>query len=182
MIDIPVTVVSGTGTPTMTVAVQESADAGTNWYTVYTFPGITATGSYVSPVIPLTGNRVRYVQTISGSSPSFTRAINRLQSSQAVLVQASTGQLTDGSGSTSGTPSTSTQIFAANQNRKYLLIQNLSTTLTIYLNFTSAATASTGSYALGPLGSLVQEASFVSTEIVNVLATSASVNFTAKQG
>ena len=29
----------------------------------------------------LTGNRVRYVQTVGGTTPSFTRAINRLQSS-----------------------------------------------------------------------------------------------------
>jgi hypothetical protein len=37
---------------------------------------------YRSPVIPLTGNRVRYVQTVGGSAgQSFTRAINRLQSS-----------------------------------------------------------------------------------------------------
>lgn len=38
---------------------------------------------YRSPKLPLTGNRVRYVQTIGGSSPSFTRSINRLQSSDA---------------------------------------------------------------------------------------------------
>ena len=36
---------------------------------------------YRSPKLPLTGNRVRYVQTVGGTSPSFTRAINRNQCS-----------------------------------------------------------------------------------------------------
>jgi hypothetical protein len=82
-VEIPVTVVSGT-TPTMDVQVQESDDGGTNWYAVYDFPRITATGAYRSPKMPFRGNRVRYVQTIAGTTPSFTRAINRLQSSDSV--------------------------------------------------------------------------------------------------
>lgn len=75
---IPVTAVSGT-TPTLSVRIEESDDAGTNWYARYTFPTITATGIYRSPILRLRGNRVRYVQTITGTSPSFTRAINRNQ-------------------------------------------------------------------------------------------------------
>jgi len=75
---IPVTVVSGT-TPTLDVGVEESMDGGTNWFRVYDFPRITAVGIYYSPVMPLTGNRVRYVQTVSGTTPSFTRSLNRLQ-------------------------------------------------------------------------------------------------------
>ncbi|MDP3088860.1 MAG: hypothetical protein Q8M99_11825 [Methylotenera sp.] len=77
-VDIPVTVVSGTN-PTMDVVVQESDDSGTNWFDVFHFPRITATGIYRSPPLRLRGNRVRYVQTITGTTPSFTRAINRLQ-------------------------------------------------------------------------------------------------------
>jgi hypothetical protein len=78
VVNIPVTVVSGT-TPTLDVEVQESDDTGTNWYAVYDFPRITATGMYRSPVLSLTGNRVRYVQTLTGTTPSFTRALNRVQ-------------------------------------------------------------------------------------------------------
>lgn len=78
-INIAVTAVSGTS-PTLDVVVQESDDTGTNWFDVYHFPRITATGSYRSPKMPLTGNRVRYVQTVGGTTPSFTRSINRLQS------------------------------------------------------------------------------------------------------
>lgn len=77
-IDIPVTAVSGTN-PTLDVVVQESDDTGTNWFDVYHFPRITATGIYRSPPLKLRGNRVRYVQTLTGTTPSFTRTVNRLQ-------------------------------------------------------------------------------------------------------
>lgn len=78
-VNIPVTAVTGT-TPTLDVRIEESDDGGTNWFTVYDFPRITATGIYRSPFLPVTGNRVRYVQTVGGTTPSFTRSINRLQS------------------------------------------------------------------------------------------------------
>lgn len=81
---IPVTAVSGT-TPTMSVRIEESDDAGTNWYARYTFPTITATGIYRSPILRLRGNRVRYVQTITGTTPSFTRAINRNQRQDSIF-------------------------------------------------------------------------------------------------
>jgi hypothetical protein len=81
-----VTAVSGTG-PTLDVTVQESDDNGTNWYDVYQFPRITATGQYRSPLIQFTGTRVRYVQTVGGTSPSFTRSINRIGSNSIVPVQ-----------------------------------------------------------------------------------------------
>lgn len=77
-VNIPVTAVSGT-TPTMDVGVEESDNGGTNWFRVYDFPRITAIGVYRSPSMPLRGNRVRYVQTLSGTTPSFTRTINRNQ-------------------------------------------------------------------------------------------------------
>lgn len=83
-VNIPVTVVTGT-TPTMDVRIEESDDGGTNWFTVYDFPRITAVGMYRSPNIPVSGNRVRYVQTIGGTTPSFTRAINRLQTNYPAL-------------------------------------------------------------------------------------------------
>jgi hypothetical protein len=76
----------------MDVDIQESDDSGVNWHTVYSFPRITTTGIYRSPKFAFNGNRVRYVQTIGGTSPSFTRAINRLQCSDSV---SSTRQLID---------------------------------------------------------------------------------------
>jgi hypothetical protein len=112
-VNIPVTVVSGTN-PTMLVSIQESSDTGTNWYTVYTFPLITTTGSYNSPMIMTTGNRIRYVQTITGSTPSFTRAINRLQSNtSAELVYKN---LIDTSIVPSTTNSTTASVYVENTN------------------------------------------------------------------
>jgi hypothetical protein len=78
-VNVPVTAVSGTS-PTLDFTIEESDDSGTNWYKVYDFPRITATGMYRSPLLKLRGNRVRYVQTVGGTSPSFTRSVNRLQS------------------------------------------------------------------------------------------------------
>jgi hypothetical protein len=76
--NIIVTVVSGTA-PTMDVGVEESMDNGTNWKRIYEFQRITATGAYTSPLIRSQyGTRFRYVQTIAGTTPSFTRAINRV--------------------------------------------------------------------------------------------------------
>lgn len=108
-ITVVVTAVSGT-TPTMDVGIEESDDSGTNWFRVYDFPRITANGIYRSPKMPLTGNRIRYVQTIGGTTPSFTRAINRLQSHDSTAL---IRQLIDRSVSlttlNSATPSINTQ-------------------------------------------------------------------------
>lgn len=79
-----VTAVSGTN-PTMDIRIEESEDGGTNWHTVYDFGRITAAGIYRGPFLPVSGNRVRYVQTIGGTTPSFTRAIQRLQSNMPVI-------------------------------------------------------------------------------------------------
>lgn len=84
--NVIVTAVSGTN-PTLDVVVQESDDSGTNWYDIYQFPRITATGQYRSPLIPLTGNRIRYVRTVGGTSPSFTMSLNRQQSQTSNPIQ-----------------------------------------------------------------------------------------------
>ncbi|MFZ2499542.1 hypothetical protein [Methanosarcina sp.] len=77
--NVTVTAVSGT-TPTLDLGVEESIDGGTNWIRIYDFERITATGAYTSPLIRSQyGTQFRYVQTITGTTPSFTRAINRLQ-------------------------------------------------------------------------------------------------------
>lgn len=76
-VEVVVGAVSGTN-PTLDIVINESDDAGANVYQVYQFPRITATGTYRSPPLPLTGNRIQYVQTVGGTTPSFTRAINRI--------------------------------------------------------------------------------------------------------
>lgn len=290
-VEISVTAASGTA-ETMQTSIQESQDAGTNWYTVYSFPLITATGAYVSPVLMLGGNRLRYVQTITGSTPSFTRSITRLQGSQqipgnyrnlfdntinptstnsttsvlsvenlnaytAIVNQGAGGSavqfamdgsddnvnwisaiatvngvvggaspvtmsysgssfrfirarvvtgvaattisyitligsmgsssasrngiLTNRSGSTSGTPSTSTQVAGPNSMRKYFFIQNLDLSATIFVNF-GAAADTTNSLSLVPGQAFTMEGTFIDTEAINVLSSGTSIKYAAKEG
>jgi len=145
-VNIPVTVISGT-TPTLDVVVQESDDAGTNWFDVYHFPRITATGIYRSPRLPLTGNRVRYVQTVTGTTPSFTRAVNRLQSSDAVPMLR---QIIDRAiNVNSGNPSTASVVFQSCRNAQ--LVASFSTITTTAPQFQIEGSDDGGSnwYALG---------------------------------
>ncbi|CAN7319271.1 hypothetical protein LJR235_001646 [Pararhizobium sp. LjRoot235] len=74
---VPVTAVSGTN-PTLDIGIEESDDSGTNWVRIWDLPRITATGVYRTPVLMLSGNRLRYVQTVGGTTPSFTRSVLRM--------------------------------------------------------------------------------------------------------
>lgn len=145
-VNIPVTVVSGTS-PTLDVVIQESDDAGTNWFDVYHFPRITATGMYRSPRLPLTGNRVRYVQTVTGTTPSFTRAVNRLQSSDAVPMLR---QIIDRTiNVNSGNPSTASVVFQSCRNAQ--LVASFSTITTTAPQFQIEGSDDGGNnwYAMG---------------------------------
>lgn len=75
-VNIGVTAATGTN-PTLDVRVEESFDGGTNWVTLYEMQRITAVGSYNSPILRASGRHIRYVQTVGGTSPSFTRAVTR---------------------------------------------------------------------------------------------------------
>jgi hypothetical protein len=80
---INVTAVSGTN-PTLDIAIWESRDSGTNYEKIYDMPRITATGQYYFPIMMVRGNRYRFVQTVGGSTPSFTYSINTMRSNQTV--------------------------------------------------------------------------------------------------
>ena len=71
--------VSGTGA-TLDVTVQEGPGGNTAWYDIYVFPSMTLIGSYNSPMIATAGRSYRYIQTITGTTPSFTRGLFRIQS------------------------------------------------------------------------------------------------------
>jgi hypothetical protein len=72
---VSVTAISGTN-PAMDVVVQETFD-GTNYYDIYHFARITAIGQYQSPQIRATGAGIRYVRTVSGTTPSITNSVTR---------------------------------------------------------------------------------------------------------
>lgn len=75
-VTFPVTAVTGT-TPTLDIRIEESFDGGTNWVTLYEMQRITAAGSYNTPILRAMGRHIRYVRTITGTTPSFTMAITR---------------------------------------------------------------------------------------------------------
>ena len=75
-VTFPVTAVTGTS-PTLDIRIEESYDGGTNWVTLYEMQRITAVGSYNTPILRASGRTIRYVRTITGTSPSFTMAITR---------------------------------------------------------------------------------------------------------
>lgn len=112
---------------------------------------------------------------MAGSSPVVIAS-----NQTAIPVSQQAGSVTDASGSTSATPSTSTSLIAANSARKYLIIQNLSDTATIWVNPSGTATAGAGSFKILANGSIVFEGSFICTQAFTVLSTIASVSYTAK--
>ena len=71
-----VTAITGTS-PTMDVSIEETLD-GTNYYTIYQFERITATGQFYSPTIKLSGSGLRYVRTVGGTTPSITNSVIRV--------------------------------------------------------------------------------------------------------
>lgn len=76
---VTVSAISGTNA-SMDVVIQETMDA-TNYYTVYSFERITATGQYYSPCIKLSGSGYRVVRTVSGTTPSITNSVVRISRS-----------------------------------------------------------------------------------------------------
>lgn len=70
-----VTAASGT-TPSLTVVLEDSLDGGTTWTQVATFTAKTAAGSEAVGVNVPFGPLLRAKWTISGTTPSFTFAVN----------------------------------------------------------------------------------------------------------
>ncbi len=90
----------------------------------------------------------------------------------------SRGAFIDRSGTTLA--NTSKQVMAANATRSYLLFQNLAN-VTMWLNFTSAAANAAGSIEITPGAMYSLEGPFISTEAVNVFATTGNAVYTAKE-
>lgn len=125
-VTIAVTAVSGTN-PTLDFTIEESSDGGVNWFKVFDFARITAAGIYRSPMIRLYGNRIRYVQTLGGTTPSFTRSVNRLQySGSSEFVRQLVDRTVDPNTLSSVTPA----IDARNGGNRLQLIVNMGATTT----------------------------------------------------
>jgi len=102
------------------------------------------------------------------------------QSSIPVTITPPSGALTDGSGSLAA-GSVSQQIFAANANRKYLTVQNISA-IDLYVNIGAAATIDSNSVKLLPNGSVTFETNFIPTSNVTIIGTALGAKFVAKEG
>jgi hypothetical protein len=72
-----VTAISGSGAAVDTV-IQASMNGGTNWYDAYHFPRMTATGQFYTGPIKIVGNSIRYVRTVSGTTPSITMSLRKV--------------------------------------------------------------------------------------------------------
>jgi hypothetical protein len=169
----------GAGGTAVTFQLQGTVD-NTNWIVLGTAIGIVGGASPVT--INYSGLQMGSIRVlvVTGVASTTISSITLMASMGAGSLRPNTGTLTDNSGTTSATPSTSAQIMAANPTRKYLLIQNVSAN-TLWINFTTAATTTQPSIELLPGGSLVQETGFVSTEAINGICTVASSAYVAKQ-
>ncbi|MGL6296764.1 MAG: hypothetical protein ACRC3K_10220 [Plesiomonas sp.] len=137
---INVTAATG-GNPSMQVNVEQSYDGGTTWQLLHSFPAITAVGGQTSPLLTLTGNRVRYVQTITGPGTTITRSVSRLQTNtQGQVVYQTATSVTNATITTGG----ASQVIApANPARQKFVIRNISSA-DIWFNYGTAAGANIG--------------------------------------
>ncbi len=80
------------------------------------------------------------------------------------------------------TGGTAQPLAAAHAARRYLIIENVSQTEALWVNFTTTAVEAEPSIMLAPGGgSLVMDGSFVSTEAISVIAATTAHPFTAKE-
>jgi hypothetical protein len=107
-----ITAASGTN-PTYDFKVQESHD-GATFYDVYHAPRFTTTGTLETPHIRLAGNRYRIVETISGTTPSFTRTVASDLSIQSVGLRRSIIDRTINPATTNSTSPVITALSATN--------------------------------------------------------------------
>lgn len=98
----------------------------------------------------------------------------------ALIYEERGGPTTNRSG-TLTTAATAQTIMQVNTARRYLFIENLDSTEDLWFNFNIPAVRSQPSVLIRPYGSFVMEGSFVSTEAISVIATTAAHAFTAKE-
>ena len=118
------------------------------------------------------------IGTVSVSNFPTSFNVGNFPASQ--VVQGYQGTFTDGS-STIATGGTAQTVFASNASRRYLLIQNNSSS-DLWINFTTTAVQSQPSIRLVSYAIYVLEGNFVSTEAVSIIGATTGQAYTAKQG
>jgi hypothetical protein len=165
----PVLIAGYDGTLTRTIKTDTSGQANVN---VVNTPAVTVSGTATVSVSGTPNVSVTNTPAVTLASTTLSGTSNN------VLISPSTNTLVDKSGTI--TAGGTAQTLSAAKSRKYLFIQNLSVS-NLYINFTSAASASVGSVVIIPGGSFVQEGSFVSSELVSVFGATTGQAFTAKE-
>lgn len=158
-----VTQLSGTGTVQLTYVD----------YPVINSAPVSASGN------PASGN---VAVTNPVSTPVYSQPVNNgvaVSATNPLPITPGSGPITDGSG-TITTANTSQQIFAANTARRYLLIQNPSSS-PLYFNFDAAATIGIPSLMLST-GSSYEMSGFVSSDAINIICANVNAPFVAKEG
>lgn len=164
----------------------EAADADGNVLSVNVGPGELApcpseiagayaikvrSGSATGPVIQTSAREIQFVASSPASNSSGSE----------VIVVPTQGALTDYSGTIASGGTAQTAV-AANASRRYLLVQNVSLTEDLWLNFGVAAVASQPSILLRPGSSFESSPAFVSTQLVSVIAATTGHAFVVKEG
>jgi hypothetical protein len=143
----------------------------------------------VRPSIP-GGGSPNAVYDINGDgSGGYAQTVNIVGTDITIdnVTTVNSGDTTDNSG-TIASGGVSQELFASNSGRKWLLIQNLglvggsANNASLWVNFTSAASAGAGSYQVQAGGSFEMDCSFVTIEQVNIVGPTTGQTFTAKQG
>lgn len=174
----PVLIAGYDGTLVRTELTDASGRQIVNVFSLPSLPtGANAIGTVaINAPIPTGGNTIGAV-TISGT-PTVTLTSTTLSgTTNNVIDSPTTNTLVDKSGTitTGGT----SQTLSTAKSRHYFFVQNISSA-NLYINFTSASSAGTGSIVIVPNGSFVMEGLFVSSELITIFGATTGQAFTAK--
>ncbi len=172
------TLYAADGTPLLKLAIGNKAIAGLTPHGGGQLVGTHADGQTFVAADPLV---LMGGYDSSGSTP-IRKILVTPNGELIAITRPTSGLLTDRSGTiTAG--GTAQTLMASNASRRYLLIINIDATEDLWINFTTAAvTTGQPSIPIRPGGAFVQEANFVSTELISVKAVTTGHAWTAKEG
>lgn len=130
------------------------------------------------------GNPVEFVQ--ENADGTYERVGNQVQITGAPVTitpaPVTQGALTDRSGDIA-VGATSEEVMPANANRRYMIIQNLSISDVMWIDFGVDAVEDQPSLQLAANGgSFVMEGSFICTQAVNIICATGGEPYSAKEG
>jgi len=167
----------------LTVDGTVTANAGTNLNT--SALALESTATSIKTAVEtldnaISGNEMQ-VDIVSSAAIPVTDNSGSLTVDGSVTALPQTGNVTEASTKTITTGGTHQQVFAANADRKFLLIQNVSDT-DMNLGIGYNPTASTGIFLSKSGGGVVFESGFIPTQEIRILCATTGKAFVALQG